>query len=52
MGLVVGTELRDVKALATPALRHRVQLRAEAEMEGVTTESVINGVLRSVPVPR
>ena len=42
----------DVKALATPALRHRVQLRAEAEMEGVTTESVINGVLRSVPVPR
>ncbi|WP_128772968.1 AAA family ATPase [Actinomyces oricola] len=42
----------DVKALALPTLRHRIQLRAEAEMEGVTTESVINGVLRSVPVPR
>lgn len=42
----------DVKALAVPALRHRIQLRAEAEMEGVTTESVITGVLRSVPVPR
>jgi methanol dehydrogenase regulatory protein len=42
----------DVKALALPALRHRIQLHAEAEMEGVTTESVINGVLRTVPVPR
>ena len=42
----------DVKALALPTLRHRIQLRAEAEMEGVTTESVINGVLRTVPVPR
>ena len=42
----------DVKALALPALRHRIRLRAEAEMEGVTTESVISGVLRTVPVPR
>lgn len=42
----------DVKALALPTLRHRIQLRAEAEMEGVTAESVVNGVLRSVPVPR
>ena len=42
----------DVKALALPALRHRIQLRAEAEMEGVTTESVIGGGLRTVAVPR
>ena len=42
----------DVKALALPTLRHRIQLLAEAEMEGVTTESVITGVLRAVPVPR
>ncbi|MCL3778653.1 MULTISPECIES: MoxR family ATPase [unclassified Actinomyces] len=42
----------DVKALAVPALRHRVALRAEAQMEGVATEAVISGVLRSVPVPR
>lgn len=42
----------DVKALAVPALRHRVALRAEAQMEGVTTEAVISGVLRSVAVPR
>jgi len=42
----------DVKALARPALRHRVQLRAEAELEGVTADGVIDGVLASVPVPR
>ena len=42
----------DVKALALPTLRHRIGLRAEAELEGVTTESVITGVLRSVAVPR
>ena len=42
----------DIKALAHPTLRHRVQLRAEAELEGVTAESVLDTVLASVPVPR
>jgi len=42
----------DVKALAHPTLRHRVQLRAEAELEGVTAESVLDTVLASVSVPR
>jgi MoxR-like ATPase len=42
----------DVKALARPALRHRVELRPEAELEGVTPEAVLDGVLGSVPVPR
>lgn len=42
----------DVKALTHPTLRHRVQLRPEAELEGVTTESVLSTVLASVPVPR
>ena len=42
----------DVKALAHSTLRHRVQLRAEAELEGVRAESVLDGVLASVPVPR
>ncbi|WP_189930945.1 AAA family ATPase [Streptomyces sulfonofaciens] len=42
----------DVKALALPTLRHRVQLRPEAEMEGITADSVINAVLAHVPVPR
>jgi MoxR-like ATPase len=42
----------DVKALARPTLRHRVQLRPEAELEGVTAESVLDGVLAAVPAPR
>jgi MoxR-like ATPase len=42
----------DVKALARPTLRHRIQLRPEAELEGVTPEGVLDGVLASVPVPR
>ncbi|MDF3302863.1 AAA family ATPase [Streptomyces tropicalis] len=42
----------DVKALALPTLRHRVQLRPEAEMEGVTADSVIDAILAHVPVPR
>ena len=42
----------DVKALVRPALRHRVQLRAEAELEGVTADGVLEGVLAGVAVPR
>jgi MoxR-like ATPase len=42
----------DVKALARPTLRHRIQLRPEAELEGVTPEGVLDGILASVPVPR
>ncbi|HIT75154.1 MAG TPA: MoxR family ATPase, partial [Candidatus Avipropionibacterium avicola] len=42
----------DIKTLAFPTLRHRVVLRPEAEMEGVTTDSVIESILASVPVPR
>ncbi|GII82757.1 ATPase AAA [Sphaerisporangium siamense] len=42
----------DVKALAKPALRHRVQLRPEAELEGATSDGLLDGILASVPVPR
>jgi MoxR-like ATPase len=42
----------DVKALARPTLRHRIQLRPEAELEGATPDGVLDGVLASVPVPR
>ncbi|MDQ1632769.1 MAG: MoxR-like ATPase, partial [Frankiaceae bacterium] len=42
----------DVKALARPTLRHRVALRPEAELEGVTVDAVLDGVLATVPVPR
>ena len=42
----------EVKAIAKPALRHRVQLRPEVELEGATVDGVLDGVLASVPVPR
>jgi len=42
----------DVKALATPALNHRIQLHAEAELDGLSSHSVIESILSSVPVPR
>ncbi|MFC5063981.1 AAA family ATPase [Actinomycetospora atypica] len=42
----------DVKAWALPVLRHRLALRPEAELEGVTADGVVTGVLDSVPVPR
>ncbi|HEX8355239.1 MAG TPA: MoxR family ATPase [Pyrinomonadaceae bacterium] len=42
----------DVRDVARPALRHRVSLRAEAELDGATTDSVITDILGAVEVPR
>jgi MoxR-like ATPase len=42
----------DVKALARPTLRHRVAVRPEAELEGVTADGVLDSVLASVAAPR
>jgi MoxR-like ATPase len=42
----------DVKSLARPTLRHRIQLRPEAELEGASADGVLDAVLASVPVPR
>ena len=42
----------DIKAVAYPVLRHRLLLSPEKEMEGVTTEKVIEQIIESVEVPR
>ncbi|MFQ6130903.1 MAG: AAA family ATPase [Armatimonadota bacterium] len=42
----------DVKYLAFPALRHRVLLRPEADIEGLTGDDAIASVLQSLEVPR
>jgi MoxR-like ATPase len=42
----------DVKSVARPTLRHRLQLRPEAELDGATPDRILEGVLASVPVPR
>jgi MoxR-like ATPase len=42
----------DVRDVALPVLRHRLTLRAEAELDGATPDSVITDILKSVEVPR
>jgi MoxR-like ATPase len=42
----------DVKRAAVPVLRHRVLLKPEADLEGVTADQVVADVLASVEVPR
>ncbi len=41
----------DIRAVALPALRHRVILNFEGEAEGITTEAVIRTILDSVTPP-
>lgn len=42
----------DVRDIARPVLRHRLALRAEAELDGATPDAVITDILRSAEVPR
>ncbi|MBD1260860.1 MoxR family ATPase [Maribacter polysiphoniae] len=42
----------DVKKALVPILNHRIILTPEREMEGMTTESVINMIVESVEIPR
>lgn len=41
----------DLQQLAHPTLRHRLLLNFEAQAEGVTTDAVVDALLRAVPVP-
>ena len=42
----------DVRDIARPVLRHRLSLRAEAELDGATPDAVITDILQAVEVPR
>ena len=42
----------DVKSMALPALRHRVTLAPELEIEGQSTDSVLTALLAKVEAPR
>jgi len=42
----------DIKAVALPALRHRVSPAAEAEIEGLTADHLLTALLDKVPAPR
>ncbi|MFO0977654.1 MAG: MoxR family ATPase [Planctomycetaceae bacterium] len=42
----------DIQAVCLPVLGHRLIMRPEAEMDGRTVESVVDQLIRSVPVLR
>ncbi|MGE3268078.1 MAG: AAA family ATPase, partial [Chloroflexota bacterium] len=42
----------DVKELVGPVLRHRIILKPDAEIEGLTADDVLQRTLGGVPVPR
>jgi MoxR-like ATPase len=42
----------DVKAAAPPILRHRILLKPEADLEGISPDQVVVEMLASVPVPK
>lgn len=42
----------DIKLVARPALRHRLLLTPQAELEGGTSDQIIQDTLGSIPVPR
>ena len=41
----------DIRAVAIPALRHRIILNFEGEAEGITTEAVVRSILDAVVAP-
>jgi len=42
----------DIKMVAKPALRHRIQLSPHVELEGANVDQIIEELVGSVPVPR
>lgn len=42
----------DVKIVAKPALRHRIQISPQMELEGVSLDQIIEELVGAIPVPR
>jgi len=42
-------DFNDIRAVAPQALRHRIILNFQADMEGITTDRVIDEILKKVP---
>jgi MoxR-like ATPase len=40
-----------IQAMTLPVLRHRIQLRPEAELEGVSADSILRSIVQNVRVP-
>ena len=42
----------DVKTVAPSVIRHRIILSAEAELDGLSTDHVVQQTLGKIPIPR
>ncbi len=42
----------DIKMVVRPALRHRIQISPQIELEGLTVDQIIQELVGSIPVPR
>jgi len=42
----------DVKEAVLPVLRHRMVVRPEADLEGISADQVLQDILRAVEVPK
>ncbi|MDF1479192.1 MoxR family ATPase [Leifsonia sp. H3M29-4] len=51
LGGVDGVTPDHVQAMALPVLRHRIQLRPEAELEGISADAILRSILQQVRVP-
>jgi MoxR-like ATPase len=55
MAVIAGRDFstpEDIKRLAVPVLEHRLVLRPEYEIEGLTPDEVVSSLLEGVTVPR
>ncbi|HEY8102413.1 MAG TPA: MoxR family ATPase [Burkholderiaceae bacterium] len=42
----------DIKSACLPVLRHRVALSAESELDGLSSDNLLAGLLEQIPAPR
>jgi len=42
----------DIKAVAAPVLRHRLVVKPEADLEGITPDHIVSEVMAVVEVPK
>jgi MoxR-like ATPase len=42
----------DIIEVALPALRHRISLSAEKEMDGTSTDDIVDSIIKSTEIPR
>jgi MoxR-like ATPase len=46
----VSVSTQDIQRVALPALRHRIIMNFEAEAEGITTDSIVENIIQTLPV--